>query len=69
MRGWGRGESSRKARRQRGSRRWGSMLLTGGVVVAVSAGVTVSTPEAVYSAAVRLVGTTIGVGPPSTGSG
>ncbi|WP_246889017.1 PE-PPE domain-containing protein [Mycolicibacterium sp. GESEQ-9] len=69
MRGWGRGESSRRARRQRGSRRWGSMLLTGGVVVAVSAGVTVSTPEAVYSAAVRLVGTTIGVGPSFDGFG
>ncbi|CRZ17998.1 PE-PPE domain-containing protein [Mycolicibacterium neworleansense] len=38
------------------------MLLAGGVVVAVSAGVTVSTPTATYSAAVQLTGTTIGVG-------
>ena len=38
------------------------MLMAGGVVVAVSAGVTVSTPTATYSAAVRLVGTTLGVG-------
>ncbi|MGW4099148.1 PE-PPE domain-containing protein [Mycobacterium sp. NPDC004974] len=45
------------------------MLLTGGVVVAVSAGVTVSTPTATYSAAVRLIGTTIGVGPSFDGFG
>ncbi|BBX88455.1 PE-PPE domain-containing protein [Mycolicibacterium boenickei] len=38
------------------------MLLAGGVVVAVSAGVTVNTPAPSYTAAVRLVGTTIGVG-------
>ncbi|WP_209919395.1 PE-PPE domain-containing protein [Mycolicibacterium lutetiense] len=38
------------------------MLMAGGVVVAVSAGATVSTPTATYSAAVRLAGTTIGVG-------
>ncbi|MGV0815941.1 PE-PPE domain-containing protein [Mycolicibacterium boenickei] len=44
-------------------RRWGSMLLAGGVAAAVSAGVSVSTAPATYSAAVRLVGTTIGVGP------
>ena len=69
MRGWGRGESSRSARRQRGSRRWGSMLMAGGVVVAVSAGVTVSTPTATYSAAIRLIGTTIGVGPSFDGFG
>ncbi|MFV8053943.1 PE-PPE domain-containing protein [Mycobacterium sp. 48b] len=43
--------------------------MTGGVVVAVSAGVTVSTPEATYSAAVRLIGTTIGVGPSFDGFG
>jgi PE-PPE domain len=45
------------------------MLLAGGVVVAVSAGVSVSTPTATYSAAVRLVGTTIGVGPTFDGFG
>ncbi|TGB44921.1 PE-PPE domain-containing protein [Mycolicibacterium peregrinum] len=45
------------------------MLMAGGVVVAVSAGVSVSTPSAVYSAAVRLVGTTIGVGPSFDGFG
>ncbi|WP_166902346.1 PE-PPE domain-containing protein [Mycobacterium sp. DL440] len=38
------------------------MLLAGGVVVAVSAGVSVTTPSATYRAAVQLVGTTIGVG-------
>ncbi|MED5815229.1 PE-PPE domain-containing protein [Mycolicibacterium sp. 050232] len=65
----GRGESSRRARRERGARRWGSMLLAGGVVVAVSAGVTVSTPTSTYSAAVRLIGTTIGVGPSFDGFG
>ncbi|MGV0780501.1 PE-PPE domain-containing protein [Mycolicibacterium sp. XJ775] len=43
--------------------------MAGGVVVAVSAGVSVSTPSAVYSAAVRLVGTTIGVGPSFDGFG
>ncbi|OCB14128.1 PE-PPE domain-containing protein [Mycolicibacterium porcinum] len=64
----GRGES-RRARRERGARRWGSILLAGGVVVAVSAGVTVSTPTAAYSAAVRLIGTTIGVGPSFDGFG
>ncbi|MFV8053941.1 PE-PPE domain-containing protein [Mycobacterium sp. 48b] len=45
------------------SRRWASMLFAGGLVIAVSAGFTVSTPTATYSAAIRLVGTTIGVGP------
>jgi hypothetical protein len=45
------------------------MLMAGGVVVAASAGVTVSTPSATYSAAVRLVGTTIGVGPSFDGFG
>ncbi|MBN3512825.1 PE-PPE domain-containing protein [Mycobacterium sp. 88mf] len=59
----GRGKSSCRARRQRVSHRWASMLFAGGLVVAVSAGVTVSTPTATYSAAIRLVGTTIGVGP------
>ncbi|KHO27675.1 PE/PPE family protein [Mycolicibacterium setense] len=58
-----RGNSSCRAHRQRRSRRWCSMLLAAGVVVAVSAGVTVSTPTATYSAAIRLAGTTIGVGP------
>ena len=43
--------------------------MAGGVVVAVSAGVTVSTPTATYSAAVRLIGTTIGVGPSFDGFG
>ncbi|MBN3512823.1 PE-PPE domain-containing protein [Mycolicibacterium septicum] len=45
------------------------MLMAGGVVVAVSAGVTVSTPTATYSAAIRLIGTTIGVGPSFDGFG
>ncbi len=45
------------------------MLLAGGVVVAVSAGVTVTTPSATYSAAIRLIGTTIGVGPSFDGFG
>lgn len=39
------------------------MVLAGSVAVAVSAGVSVSTPTATYSAAIRLAGTTIGVGP------
>ncbi|MFN6551369.1 PE-PPE domain-containing protein [Mycolicibacterium septicum] len=43
--------------------------MAGGVVVAVSAGVTVSTPTATYSAAIRLIGTTIGVGPSFDGFG
>ncbi|OBB26123.1 PE-PPE domain-containing protein [Mycolicibacterium peregrinum] len=43
--------------------------MAGGVVVAVSAGFSVSTPSAIYSAAVRLVGTTIGVGPSFDGFG
>ncbi|WP_454788525.1 PE-PPE domain-containing protein [Mycolicibacterium lutetiense] len=64
-----RGAPPRSERRQRGSRRWGSMLMAGGVVVAVSAGVSVTTPSATYSAAVRLVGTTIGVGPSFDGFG
>ncbi|MDF3337859.1 PE-PPE domain-containing protein [Mycolicibacterium septicum] len=43
--------------------------MAGSVVVAVSAGVTVSTPTATYSAAIRLIGTTIGVGPSFDGYG
>lgn len=62
MIGRGRGVSSRRARRHGISRRWAAMLLTGGVV-ATSAGVTVNTPTATYSADVQLTGTTIGVGP------
>ncbi|WP_029110572.1 PE-PPE domain-containing protein [Mycobacterium sp. URHD0025] len=58
-----RGNSSYRAHRQRRSRRWFSMLLAGGVAFAVSAGITVSTPSTTYSAAIRLAGTTIGVGP------
>ncbi|MFV8228578.1 PE-PPE domain-containing protein [Mycolicibacterium fortuitum] len=46
----------------RRARRWGAMVFAGGVVVAVSAGVTVTTPTATYSAAVQLTGTTLGVG-------
>ena len=70
MRDWHRKASwSLKANRQGGSRRWGSMLLAGGIVVAVSAGVTVSTPSATYSAVVRLLGTSIGVGPSFDGFG
>lgn len=61
--------SGRSERRQRGSHRWASALLAGGVVVAVSAGVSVTTPSATYSAAVRLLGTTIGVGPSFDGLG
>ncbi|WP_039314960.1 PE-PPE domain-containing protein [Mycolicibacterium setense] len=45
------------------------MLMAGGIVVAVSAGVTVSTPTSTYSAAIRLIGTTIGVGPSFDGFG
>jgi hypothetical protein len=45
------------------------MLLAGGVVIAASAGVSVTTPSGTYSAAVRLVGTTIGVGPSFEGFG
>ncbi|MGV0740970.1 PE-PPE domain-containing protein [Mycolicibacterium sp. XJ870] len=45
------------------------MLLAGGVVIAVSAGVSVSAPSAGYSAAVRQLGTTIGVGPSLEGLG
>jgi PE-PPE domain len=45
------------------------MLVAGGVLIAASAGVTVSTPSATYSAAVRLLGTTIGVGPSFDGFG
>ncbi|MGV0807029.1 PE-PPE domain-containing protein [Mycolicibacterium setense] len=45
------------------------MLMAGGVVVAVSAGVTVTTPTSTYSAAIRLIGTTIGVGPSFDGFG
>ncbi|BBX27500.1 PE/PPE family protein [Mycolicibacterium alvei] len=43
--------------------------MAGGVIVAMSAGVTVSTPTATYNAAVQLVGTTIGVGPSFDGFG
>jgi PE-PPE domain len=42
--------------------RWGSVLFAGGVVIAVSAGATFSTPPSAYTAAVRLLGTSIGVG-------
>ncbi len=45
------------------------MLLAGSVVTAASAGVSVTTPSATYSAAVRLLGTTIGVGPSFEGFG
>jgi hypothetical protein len=45
------------------------MLLAGGVVIAVSAGVSVTTPTATYNAEVRLLGTTIGVGPSFDGFG
>jgi hypothetical protein len=45
------------------------MLLAGGVAIATSAGVSVTTPSATYGAAVRLVGTMIGVGLPSKDSG
>ena len=69
MNGRGRRGSPRGERRQRGSRRWGSMLMAGAVVVAVSAGVTVTTPTATYGAAVRLAATTIGVGPSFDGFG
>ncbi|BBX27501.1 PE-PPE domain-containing protein [Mycolicibacterium alvei] len=63
MKGRGfRGVLQRGQGTQLGAYRWGSMVMAGGVVVAVSAGVTVSTPTATYSAAVRLTGTTIGVG-------
>ncbi|MEW2481810.1 PE-PPE domain-containing protein [Mycobacterium sp. NPDC049093] len=55
----GRGRQGVPPRR---ARRWGAMVFAGGVVVAVSAGVTVSTPTATYSAAVQLAGTTLGVG-------
>lgn len=65
----GRGVSSRRARRQRISRKWGSMLFAGSVVAAVSVGVTAGTPTATYSAAIRLSGTTIGVGPSFDGFG
>ena len=45
-----------------GGHRWGSALLVGAVVVGGSADVAVRTPAPVYSAAVRLLGTTLGVG-------
>ncbi|MCV7335537.1 PE-PPE domain-containing protein [Mycobacterium senegalense] len=57
----GRGVSSRRARRHSVS--WAATLLTAGGVAVASAGVTVTTPTAAYSAAVQLTGTTIGVGP------
>ncbi|OLP01840.1 PE-PPE domain-containing protein [Mycolicibacterium porcinum] len=60
----GRGQrkgSSRTARRQRGASRWAPVLLAGGVAAA-SVSVTAGTPTATHSAAVRLTGTTIGVG-------
>lgn len=54
--------SVRTANESRGTRRWGAVLLAGAVVVTESAGVTVSHPTSTCSAAVRLLGTTIGVG-------
>ncbi|WKG04599.1 PE-PPE domain-containing protein [Mycolicibacterium sp. HK-90] len=58
----GRGHWWLSSCRQRVTTRCTALLLAGGVV-AVSAAVTVSTPTTTSSAAVRLTGTTIGVGP------
>ena len=56
------GAPRRKANWRNVSRRWGSVLFGGGVVIVVSAGATFSTPTSAYTAAVRLLGTSIGVG-------
>lgn len=56
------GAPRRKANWRNVSRRWGSVLFAGGVVIVVSAGATFSTPTSAYTAAVRLLGTSIGVG-------
>jgi hypothetical protein len=61
--GGGRNDSSaHTANQSRGRCRWGAVLLAGGMAVTASAGVTVSDPTSTYNAAVRLLGTTIGVG-------
>jgi hypothetical protein len=61
----------RRRKSLRSSRRRGSVLLAGGVVVAAASagGVSVTTPSGTYGAAVRLLGTTIGVGPSFEGFG
>ena len=56
------GAPRRKANWRNVSRRWASVLFGGGVVIVVSAGATFSTPTSAYTAAVRLLGTSIGVG-------
>jgi hypothetical protein len=59
----------RRRKSLRSSRRRGLALLAGGVVIAASSGVSVTPTSATYSAAVRLLGTTIGVGPSFDGFG
>jgi hypothetical protein len=70
MRGWHRTATSPQTAKRRGSRRWGVGLLASALIVAVTTGVTVETPAgAAYTAAVRLLGTSIGVGPTLDGFG
>jgi hypothetical protein len=70
MRGWHRTAASPQTAKRRGLRRWGVGLLASGLIVAVTGGVTVETPAgAAYTAAVRLLGTSIGVGPTLDGFG